>query len=103
MTAGSLFKFLWIGNLSGLSFLFLILGLASAFGAHTVRVNSQPVTGPMGLIAAIVMWPAFSAVLSCLEWVFLALGFWVYARFAKLNLEFSDVDAAEGDAAGQPR
>jgi hypothetical protein len=92
MTKGSLFKFLWISNLTGSFFLFVIFGVASLFGADTVRVNNQPVTGPMGLVAAMVMWPIFSAIVSCLGWVFVALGFWVYSRFTMLELEFIDAE-----------
>ena len=48
MTKASLFKFLWIGNLAGWFFFFLLCGIASLFGAETITFNQQPVTGAKG-------------------------------------------------------
>jgi hypothetical protein len=93
LKAGSLFKFLWLGNAFGLLPLFIIAGVAAMLGAGTVTINQQPVRGPLALPAAVVMWPIFAAVLSCLQWVVFALGFWLYSRWGKLTLRFKDGSA----------
>ena len=100
MTKASLFKFLWIGNLAGWFFFFLLCGIASLFGAETITFNQQPVTGAKGFVAALVMWPIFAAIFTCLQWVFFSFGFWLYSRFKHTELEFHDARITGGDLAG---
>jgi hypothetical protein len=90
LKAGSLFKFLWLGNAFGLLPLHIIAGVAAMLVAGTVTINQQPVRGPLALPAALVMWPIFAAVLSCLQWVVFAFGFWLYSRWGRLTLSFED-------------
>lgn len=90
LKAGSLFKFLWLGNTFGLLPLFIIAGVAAMLGAGTVTIYQQPVRGPLALPAAVVMWPIFAAVLTCLQWVVFAFGFWLYSRWARLTLSLKD-------------
>ena len=90
LKAGSLFKLLWLGNAFGFLPLFIIAGVAAMLGAGTVAINEQPVRGPLALPAAIIMWPIFATVLSCLQWLVFVLGFWLYSRWGRLTLSFKD-------------
>jgi hypothetical protein len=51
----------------GLSPLFLLMGIASIFGANTVQANGQNVYGITGLIVAIVLNVIFAALLAGLQ------------------------------------
>jgi hypothetical protein len=103
MTKPSLFKFLWVGNLAGFFFLFLLCGLAALGGAEVVFLNREPVTGPGGLLLSMAMWPIFAAIFTCIQWVFFAFGFWVYSRFGRLILEVRDGRLETATATSEPR
>ncbi len=90
MTMGSLFKFLWIGNLAGWFCFFTLLAIANLFGAGAITLNEQPVSGPMGFAVAAVAWPIMAALFAGLQWLFLALGFGIYSRFRRLSLDFKE-------------
>jgi hypothetical protein len=102
LTKASLFKFLWIGNLTGFFFFFLLCGIASLTGAETVTLNGRPVTGPQGFLVAMVLWPIFAAIFTCLQWVFFAFGFWIYGRFWRITLDVRDGELADVGAAREP-
>ncbi len=76
LTKASLFKILFIGFAIALLPFMLLCGIASVFGATTIIVNNRPVTGIMGLIAAIVMYPIFCLVFPSIMWLGCAFGLW---------------------------
>ena len=88
ISKGSFFKLLIISLGFGFFFFFLLCGIAAAFGASTVTLNGQHVTGIKGLISAIIMWPLFSLFFSCFLWVFGVIGLWVYSFISPLTIEF---------------
>jgi len=90
MTMGSLFKFLWIGNLAGWFCLFALLAITNFFGNGGITLNDQPVSGPVGLVVALIAWPIAAAVFTGLQWLFFALGFAIYGRFRRLSLDFKE-------------
>lgn len=107
MSKGSLFKLIFISSAIPLFPFFVLCGIASLFGANTVKVNNAPVTGPMGLVAAMVMYPLFALLFTCFAWLFGAFGLWVYSKIRPLELNLTDVEilgdeiaqqGAEGDA-----
>ncbi len=86
----SLFKMLFIGfSLSSFVF-FLMCGIASIFGAETVRLDGAPVTGTTGLLLAMAMWPVFSFFFALFMWCCVAFGLWIYSFAKPLNLSFKD-------------
>lgn len=89
---GSLFKVIFIGFSVSLLPFILICGVASVFGAETVTVGSKQVTGIMGLVAAMLMYPVFCFVFSAMIWICFAFGLWVYSLFRKVELEFADCE-----------
>ena len=92
LTKVSLFKLLFIGFAIPLFPFILVCGIASLFGAHTVTVNEQPVTGVMGLAAALIMYILFCIIFPALMWAEFAIGLWVYSKFRKIEIEFVDAE-----------
>jgi hypothetical protein len=88
LTKKSLFKLLFIGFAIPLFPFVLLCGIASIFGAGTVTVNNQPVTGIMGLVAALIMYPIFCIIFPAIMWVGCAIGLWVYSKFRNIEVEF---------------
>jgi len=90
MTMGSLFKFLWIGNLAGWFFFFALLAVVNLFGSGAITVNDEPVSGPVGFLVALASWPIAAAVFTGLQWLFFSLGFAIYSRFRRISLDFKE-------------
>ena len=95
ITKGSLFKLIFIGiSIPFLPF-FLLCGIASVFGGETVKWGGEPITGLMGLLAAVLMYPVFCLLFSCFAWLGGAFGLWVYSRFRQLELAFEDAEVLQ--------
>ena len=88
ISGGSLFKLLFVGYLLSVGPLIIIFGIFSLFGAETIHVNNEAVTGFKGLIASIIMAPIFSGISACINWVFIAFGQWLFTRFHSLKFNF---------------
>ncbi|HDY7864668.1 TPA: DUF3265 domain-containing protein [Vibrio vulnificus] len=84
----SLFKMLFIGFSLSFFVFFLMCGIASIFGAETVKWEETPVTGVSGLLLALAMWPIFSFSLALFMWCFVAFGLWIYSLAKPLKLVF---------------
>ncbi len=95
LSKGSLFKLISIGAFISFLPFFVLCGVASFFGANTVRVNGSPVTGPMGIVAALIMYPIFTLLFCCFAWLIGAFGLWVYSKFRCLELELVDAEAID--------
>jgi len=89
---GSLFKLLIIGHSATLLLFTLICSVASVFGKLTVKMNGEPVTGIVGLIAALVLYSFFCISFSAVLWVIHATGLWIYSIFWRIELEFVDAE-----------
>jgi len=88
ITKASLFKILFIGfSVSLFPFMYLC-GIASLFGANTVRLNGQPVYGIKGLITALVLYVISCVIVVPLMWLGQILSFWIYSHFKKIEIEF---------------
>jgi hypothetical protein len=98
---GSLFKLIFVGASISLLPFFILCGIASIFGANTVRLNDAPVTGPVGLMAALVMYPVFALGFSCVAWLIGAFGLWIYSKFRFLELELIDAEVIDYDRGAQ--
>jgi hypothetical protein len=99
LTKKSLFKLILISYSIPFFLFFLLCGIASIFGAETVKWNKEPITGIMGLFAALLMYPIFCLVFSCFAWVASAFGLWVYSKFKKLDIEFVDAEVISTEQA----
>jgi hypothetical protein len=67
---------------------FLLCGTAAFFGAKTVSVGQNHVTGWWGLIAAIIMAPLFAAVFGGITWFFAYLSIRILGKFSPLVIEY---------------
>ena len=95
LSKGSLFKLIFIGFSIPLLPFMILCGIASIFGADTVKVGNKPITGIMGLIASLIMYPIFCIIFSSMMWLSSALGLWIYSMFRKIELEFLDAEVIE--------
>ncbi|MBU2932553.1 MULTISPECIES: hypothetical protein [Vibrio] len=86
----SLFKMLFIGFSLSFFVFFLMCGVASIFGAETVKWEGTPVTGFSGLLLALAMWPIFSLFLTLFMCFFVAFGLWIYSLVKPLKLLFKE-------------
>jgi hypothetical protein len=101
LSNGSLFKLIFVGASISLLPFFILCGIASIFGANTVRVNDSPVTGPAGLVAALIMYPLFALGFTCLAWLIGAFGLWIYSKFRWLEIELVDGKVMDNYGGGQ--
>jgi hypothetical protein len=91
ISKASLFRLITLGLGYGFFLLFALCGTAALFGAESVYWNGESVTGIMGLVVAILMWPFFSLFFSLFIWLVLICGLWFYSFFGTLKFEFRDV------------
>jgi uncharacterized membrane protein YdbT with pleckstrin-like domain len=101
LSNSSLFKLILVGASISLLPFFILCGIASIFGANTVRVNDSPVTGPAGLVAVVILYPAFALGFSCVAWLIGAFGLWVYSKFRWLEIELVDGEVMDDRGEGR--
>ena len=87
----SLFKLLFIGLTTGLSMFAILCGIAAFFGAETVQWNGVHRTGIEGLIYGFIMGPFLGLLFSCVMWLQITPGLWVYSFFRPIKVTFKDV------------
>jgi len=86
----SLFKLLLIGFTTGLTVFSLLCGIAAIFGAETIQWNGVYRTGIEGLFYSIFMGPVLGVFFSCVIWLFLVPGLWIYSFFQPLKVSFKN-------------
>jgi hypothetical protein len=90
--AGSLFKLIFLGTASVFIPMFIFFGILALFGAKTVTVSGEHVTGIMGLIAALIMAPLFTLFFSLFGWIGSYIGIRVWGYFKPITLEYVPVE-----------
>ena len=91
--AGSLFKLIFLATSSVFVPVIVFFGVLALFGARTVTVSGEHVTGIMGLVASLVMAPLFSLFFSLFGWFGAYIGIRIWGSFKPITLE--DVPAGE--------
>ncbi|RMA77495.1 hypothetical protein [Umboniibacter marinipuniceus] len=91
LTKGSVFKIYFLGLAGGFFVLFFIFGISAIFGAETVKLEGQPVTGIMGFVTAMLMWPFFSFFFAGFMWLISILGLWLYSLIKPITISFKGV------------
>ncbi|WED65254.1 hypothetical protein PXH66_00100 [Synoicihabitans lomoniglobus] len=86
--AGSLFKLVFLATSAVFCPMFLFFGILALFGAKTVTVSGSPVTGIMGLVAALIMAPLFSVIFSLFGWIGSYIGIRIWGHFKPITLEY---------------
>lgn len=99
ISKGSVFKIYFLGLAGGFFVLFFIFGVSAIFGAETVKWEEQPITGIMGFITAMLMWPFFSFFFAGFMWLISILGLWLYSFIKPITISFKDVVASDSDNA----
>ena len=97
----SLFKLIFVSQLVPMGLFFLVCGIAALLGKETVEVNGSHLTGVMGVIAAIIMYPIFLILFSSIIWVGAEFGLWTFSLFQKIELEFIDGEIVEENMQNQ--
>ena len=91
LTKGSVFKIYFLGLAGGFFIPFFIFGVSAIFGAETVKWEDEPITGFMGFVAAMIMWPCFSFFFASFMWLISILGLWLYSLIKPITISFTDV------------
>ncbi len=100
ISGGSLYKLLLIGTSIPLLLFSLVCGVASIYGADTVLWNEKPITGIMGFISAIIMYPVSCVIAAGFAWLGIVFGLWIYSRFRKIEITFVDGEVVPDASAG---
>lgn len=90
LSAGSLYKLLFIGLVIPLFFFSLCCGIASLFGYDTVSFNNQYVHGIQGLVVGLVLGIILPAIMSAFLWVPMIIGIWLWTRVKTLTLNLKE-------------
>jgi hypothetical protein len=90
--AGSLFRLVAAAAFSVFIPLFVFAGILALFGFRTVFVSHHQVYGIEGLIAALIMAPMFSTVVSVIGWVALYLGIFIWGHFKPITISYVSAD-----------
>lgn len=99
ITKGSVFKIYFLGLAGGFFVLFFIFGISAMFGAETVKWEEKPITGIMGFVTAMLMWPFFSFFFAGFMWLISILGLWLYSLVKPITISFKDVVKSDTDNA----
>ena len=91
ISKGSVFKIYFLGIAGGFFIPFLIFGISAIFGAETVRWQDGFVTGFMGFVAAMIMWPFFSFFFAAFMWLISIFGLWLYSLIKPITISFKGV------------
>lgn len=90
--AGSLFQLVAAAIFSVFVPLFVFFGICALFGFRTVYVNHHQVYGIDGLVAALIMAPIFSLILSAFAWVTLYVGIFIWGYFKPITISYVSAD-----------
>lgn len=87
LSPGSIYKLVFIGLMSSMLPLGLLMGVLAWVGFDTLYWQDMPVSGPAALLVGVMagLWVAlaFTAVFGSL----VAMGLWLYAHYKPLNLK----------------
>lgn len=99
LSFGSIYKLIFVGLMTAMLPLGLLMGVLAWVGFDTVNWDGMPVSGPgavvVGVLAGLWVALAFTAVMGSLT----ALGLWLYARFKPLKLRLQVEPASQGHQA----
>lgn len=87
LTAGSLFKLVFIGLAIPMFLLSFTFGLFSLFGFDVVMFNNEYVYGFTGLFTSIMIGLLLPLVFASMVWVCVILGTWIFTRFHTITLK----------------
>jgi len=84
---------LYLYYLFGALPLSLLFAFLSLFHKFPIRFNGKPTYGIIGFIACLIFTPLWVFLITCLSWVALSLGRWLYGLFCRLiKIKIDDSD-----------
>lgn len=86
LSAGSVYKLIFIGSLLGMLLVTLFFGVLGVLGMETVSWNGQTVTGFKALLVAPMIGVMISALFTAIFGSVVVLGLWLYALYRPLTL-----------------
>lgn len=86
----SLFKLVFIGLTTSFTLFAIICGIAALFGAETVQWNGVHRTGIEGLMYGFILGPFLGLLFTCIMWLIITPGLWVYSFFREIKVTFKD-------------
>jgi hypothetical protein len=86
--AGSMFKLVFVATGAIFFPLIVFFGVLAFFGAKTVSVSGEHVTGFKGLVAALILAPIFTLIVSLFAWIGAYLGIRVLGYVKPIRLEY---------------
>ena len=95
ITAGSLFKILFIGHAFSCGRRVILMGVLSFFGHETVFLQGNPVFGVTGLISGVFSAAIFALLFAFINWLFILTGNWIFTRFRTYDIEIHEVDGPD--------
>ena len=96
LTAGSVYKLVFVGSASFFLPFSLLMGLFALFGAETVRSGDRAITGLGGFLAAPFIGLLFVLLVTVVLGTMMAIGLWVFSLFKPLELGAFQKDNREG-------
>ncbi len=92
LSAGSVYKLIFIGLMTSMLPLGLIMGVMAWIGFDTVSWEGMPVSGPAGVVVGLMagLWVALS--FTAMMGTFTVMGLWLYARWRPLRLKIYPQD-----------
>lgn len=91
IAALSLLKLLWIGCTIFSVLFFSLMGIFAGFGASTMQVNGEQVTGLTAVIIGPIFGVFFGLCMTWICWCACTIGLWIFSRFENISIkvEFS--------------
>lgn len=86
-----LFRLLMVGFLFGSAPFALLLAILSIIGVVPVEINGKETYGIAGFIYFIITIPVFSLMWTCMVWLYLKFGLWIYSIFYKAPHESEEL------------
>lgn len=86
--AGSVFKLVLLTTTTAFVPMILFFGVLAFFGAKTVSVSGEHVTGVEGLISSVIMAPFFVVIFSLFAWLGAYVGIRCWGYFRPLSIEY---------------
>lgn len=99
--AGSLFKLIFLATASVFVPMIVFFGILALFGAKTIMVSGEPVTGIKGLVSALIMAPIFSLLFSLFGWIGAYIGIRIWGYFKPITLEYVPADTETVEPVGR--
>ena len=88
LSAGTLYKLIFIGSFLGFLPIALLCGVMGVFGMETVIWNDRPVTGIAAVFVASIISVLVSGMIAMLVGSITNLGLWLFARFRPISISY---------------